>query len=141
MIGALLAKKKTAAAFDALNRHDLAAFMSGWRDDAAFVYPGEGPASGAFEGRVAVEAWFRRFLDQFPVIRFAPRDICVRNTFDCIGNNVIATHWTRQMTNRDGWEVRDAGVTLVTARFGKILRVKNFCFDLGDGFRRMRSAE
>jgi len=43
MIGALVAKKAIADAFAAMNRHDLAKFMSAWRDDGVFIYPGEIP--------------------------------------------------------------------------------------------------
>lgn len=41
MVGALLAKRKTLAAFDALNRHDLEALIRNYADNVIFVYPGE----------------------------------------------------------------------------------------------------
>jgi ketosteroid isomerase-like protein len=56
MIGALVAKKALAHAFDALNRHDLPKFMSAWRDDGTFVYPGEIPESGTFQGKLIFSA-------------------------------------------------------------------------------------
>jgi ketosteroid isomerase-like protein len=86
MIGAIMARKALAGAFDALNRHDLTKFMTAWRDDGTFVYPGDIPESGTFRGREAVEGWFRRFFEQFPEIGFDVRDICVRNIFD-LGDN------------------------------------------------------
>jgi len=55
MIGALLARKAVAGAFSALDRHDLPQFMSAWREDGVFVYPGEIPESGTFQGKSAVE--------------------------------------------------------------------------------------
>lgn len=140
MIGALIAKRRVAAAFEALNGHDLARFMSGWRDDAVFIYPGDIPESGTHEGKAAVEAWFRHFLEQFPVIRFEVQAVCVRNIFDLIGSNVIASCWTRRMTSRAGREVHDSGVTVTTARLGKVVKVQDFFFDLGDDFRGMWSA-
>ena len=90
MIGAIMAKKALAEAFDALNRHDLSKFMSFWRDDGVFVYPGDIPESGTFPGRAAVEGWFHRFFEQFPELGFDVRDICVRNIFDMRGRNVGA---------------------------------------------------
>ncbi len=39
MIGALIAKKAVAGAFEAMNRHDLPKFMSAWREDGVFTYP------------------------------------------------------------------------------------------------------
>ncbi len=140
MIGALVARKALAGAFDALNRHDLAKFMSAWRDDGVFVYPGEIPESGTFQGRSAVEDWFRHFFEQFPGIRFDIRDLCVRNIFDLSGTNVVAVHWNIQLTNREGRVGQNSGVTVVNIKRGKVFLVKDFIFDLGDNFRRNWSA-
>ena len=140
MIGALMARKALAGAFDALNRHDLPKFMSAWRDDGVFVYPGEIPESGTFQGKNAVEGWFRHFFEQFPGIRFDIRDLCVRNIFDLSGTNVVAVHWDLQLTNREGLAGQNSGVTVVNIRRGKVFFVKDFIFDLGDNFRRSWSA-
>jgi ketosteroid isomerase-like protein len=140
MIGALVARKALAGAFDALNRHDLPGFMSAWSDDAAFVYPGDLSESGTFEGKDAVEGWFRRFFEHFPTIQFAVRDICVRNILDVSGTNVVAVHWDLQITNREGRVGNNSGVTVVSLRRGRVHLVKDFIFDLGEDFRRNWSA-
>jgi ketosteroid isomerase-like protein len=140
MIGALMAKRALAGAFDALNRHDLVRFMSTWRDDGVFVYPGDIPESGRFEGRNAVEGWFRRFFEQFPTIQFDVQDICVSHLFDLLGTNVVAVHWNIRLVNREGREGRNSGVTVITIARGKVSCVKDFIFDLGDNFRRNWSA-
>jgi ketosteroid isomerase-like protein len=140
MIGALMAKRALAGAFDALNRHDLAKFMSAWRDDGVFVYPGEIRESGRFDGKQAVEGWFRRFFEQFPTIRFEVQDICVRNLFDLLGTNVVAVHWNIHLVNREGRQGQNSGVTVVRIKGGKVSVVKDFIFDLGDNFRRNWSA-
>jgi ketosteroid isomerase-like protein len=140
MIGTLLAKKAVAGAFDALNRRDLAKFMSAWRQDGVFVYPGDISASGSFVGKREVEGWFRRFLDQFPTIEFDVRDICARSLFDLVGTNVIALHWDIRLVNREGREGRNSGVTVVSIERGKVVLVKDYIFDLGDNFRRNWSA-
>ena len=41
MIGTIIARKAVAKAFKALSNHDLAGFMSAWRDDGILTYPGE----------------------------------------------------------------------------------------------------
>jgi ketosteroid isomerase-like protein len=140
MIGALIARKALAGAFDALNRHDLPKFMSAWREDGTFVYPGEIPASGSFDGKSAVEGWFRRFFEQFPTIQFDVHDICVRNILDVSGTNVVAVHWDLQLKNRDGRVGRNSGVTVVSIKRGRVFLVKDFIFDLGENFRRNWSA-
>ena len=140
MIGALVARKAIAGSFGALNRHDLDGFMSAWRDDGVFIYPGEIHASGTFSGKTAVEGWFRKFFDQFPKIQFDVQDICVRNIFALSGNNVVAVHWNLQLTNREGRVGQNSGVTVITIKGGKVTRVKDFIFDLGDNFKHNWSA-
>ena len=135
MIGAIVAKKALADAFEALNHHDLFKFMSAWRNDGVFIYPGEIPESGTFRGRDAVEGWFRGFFDQFPSIRFDIKDICVRNIFDLTGSNVVAVHWDLQLTNRQGRVGQNSGVTVVTIQGGKVVLAKDFIFDLGENFK------
>jgi ketosteroid isomerase-like protein len=140
MIGALVAKKALAGAFDALNRHDLPKFMSAWRDDGVFIYPGEIPESGTFRGKSAVEGWFRRFFEQYPTIQFDVQDVCVRNVFDLVGNNVVAVHWNLQLVNREKRAGQNSGVTVVSIQHGKAVLARDFIFDLGDNFRRNWSA-
>jgi len=135
MIGALLARKALARGFDALNRHDLPAFMSAWHEGSAFIYPGDIPESGTFQGKNAVEGWFRRFFEQYPKIRFDVQSICVANIFDLLGNNEVAVHWNIQLTNQDGRVSENSGVTMVSIRGGKAVKAKDFLFDLGDDFR------
>ena len=140
MIGALIAQKAVAKAFEALNRHDLSQFMSGWRDDGVFIYPGEIPASGTFQGKSAVENWFRNFFDQFPRIQFEVQAVCVRNIFAFTGTNVVAVHWNIHLTNREGRVGQNSGVTVVSIEGGKVCLAKDFIFDLGENFRRNWSA-
>jgi ketosteroid isomerase-like protein len=131
-----MARKALAGAFGALNRHDLAGFMSAWRDDGVFVYPGDIPESGTFKGRTSVEGWFRRFFEQFPTIQFDVHDVCMRDLFDARGTNTGAVHWDIRLVNRDGREGRNSGVTVITIERGKVVLAKDFIFDLGDNFRR-----
>lgn len=135
MIGAIIARKAIAGAFEALNNHDLEKFMSAWSDDATFVYPGEIPQSGTFKGRNAVEGWFKGFFEQFPKIRFDVKDICIKNIFAMSGTNVVIAHWDIYLTNRAGREGQNAGVTAITIKGGKVVHVKDFIFDLGDNFK------
>ena len=136
MIGAILAKRGIAEGYDAMNRHDLAAIMADWHDDAVFTYPGDIPASGTFEGRSVIEDWFRRYLEQFAEVRFEVHDICVRDIFDLVGNNVIIGHWNVQVTSREGQTGTWSGVSIFTLQRGKVVALKDIIFDVGDEFRR-----
>jgi ketosteroid isomerase-like protein len=140
VIGAFFAQKAIATGFAALNRHDLPNFMSGWRDDGVFIYPGEIAASGTFKGKSAVESWFQNFFNQFPKIQFDVQDICVRNIFAFTGTNVLSVHWNLQVTNRDAREGQNSGVTMIKIEGGKVIQAKDYLFDLGNNFKRYWSA-
>jgi ketosteroid isomerase-like protein len=135
MIGAIIAKKAMVKAFQAMDSHDLKMFMSAWRDDAVFIYGGEIYASGTFEGKVAIESWFRKFFEQFPKIHFDIQDICVKNIFAVTGTNVVTVHWNIFLTNREGRVGQNSGVTVLNIESGKVARVKDFVFDLGMNFK------
>ncbi len=135
MIGALIAKKNVSSAFDALNRRDVSAFLSDWRDDCAFIYPGSIPVSGKMEGKDAVKKWFQNFMEQFPEIKFTVRSVSVENIFDIVGTNVVMAHWDIDLTNRDGKVVHNSGVSIINIKFGKAYSVTDYIFDTGDKFR------
>ena len=135
MIGTLIAKKKISSAFDALNRRDFSTFLSAWRDDCIFVYPGDISVSGKMEGKASIEKWFQNFMDQFPKIKFTLKNLCVSNIFDFVGTNVVAAHWDVDLTNRDGKEIKNSGITIINIKFGKAGLVKDYYFDTGEKFR------
>ncbi len=141
MIGAVIARKRIAGAFGALNRHDLHGFMTAWREDGIFIYPGEIPQSGVFKGKTAVEGWFREFFEQFPGIQFEIQEICVENLFALTGTNTISVHWNIRLTNRSGREGTNSGVTVIKIVGGSVVRVEDFISDLGENFRRNWGAE
>ncbi len=141
MIGALITKRKVAAAFDALNRHDLDVFLKGWRDDATFIYPGNIPASGAYTGKDAIRAWFQNLLDQYPTIEFTVKRVAVSNPFDLTGNTVAMAEWDIKETNRDGFSAENSGVTVITLRWGKAVRIKDYLFDTGEEWRKSWGAQ
>jgi ketosteroid isomerase-like protein len=135
MIGAIIARKAIKNAFEALDRHDLSGFMSQWREDGVFIYPGDIPESGSFQGKSTVESWFRGFFEQFPKIHFDIQDICVKNIFALSGTNVISVHWNIYLTNRNCRQGQNNGVTVINIVGGRVFRVQDFIFDLGENFR------
>ena len=140
MIGAIIAKKSIAACFEAINRQDLDEFMCHWREDSVFIYPGEIPESGTYEGKDSIKGWFRNFFDKHQRIHFDLQNICVKNIFDLTGTNVVAVHWHVRLTNPQGIEGHNSGVTLIKVESGKASLVKDFIFDLGESFKQTWSA-
>jgi len=58
MIGTFIAKKSIVNTFGALNRHDLLKFMSAWRDDGEFFYPGDIGEAVISKGKARSESGF-----------------------------------------------------------------------------------
>jgi len=135
MIGAIIAKKKIMAAFDAMNRKDISAFLSNWKNDSVFIYPGNVSASGRFEGRGNIEKWFRNFFDHFSKIKFSVKSAAVKNLFDFIGTNVVIVDWDIALTTADGKEINNSGVTVINIKVGKAFLVQDYIFDTGEKFR------
>jgi ketosteroid isomerase-like protein len=135
MIGTLIAKKSIAASFEAMNQQDLDKFMSSWRDDGVFIYPGEIPESGTFESKGEVRNWFQNFFNKYQKIQFDIQNICVNNIFDLTGSNVVAVHWHLSLTNLDGREGQNSGVTVISIEGGKVFLAKDYIFDLGENFK------
>jgi hypothetical protein len=65
MIGGTIVKRLVPRGFEALNRHDLDAFLARWTEDATFVYPRDVSASGSWKGKQAVREWFQRFFEPY----------------------------------------------------------------------------
>jgi ketosteroid isomerase-like protein len=135
MIGALIARSRSPAFYEAMNRRDLERLLAALDDDVTFVYPGDVTASGTHTGKPAIRAWFERFFEQFPWIRFTVKQVAVANLFDMRGNNTVATHWEVDVTNRDGVRGHTSGVTIATLRRAKGRHIQDFIFDTGPRFR------
>jgi ketosteroid isomerase-like protein len=129
MIGAIIVKSKVRSAFAALNRRDLPAFLSGWAEDATFIYPGNLSASGKLEGKKAIEGWFRKYLEQFPTLKFTLKNVSVQNIFALGGTNVVAVEWDINLTNREGKDFQNSGVTIISVKKGRVILVCDYIFD------------
>jgi ketosteroid isomerase-like protein len=129
MIGAIIIKKKIRSAFDSLNQRDVSRFISGWAEDAIFIYPPAVSVGGKTEGKKAIEKWFAKFVEQFPKVNVTVRNVCVENMFDFTGTNVAAAEWDITYTNRDGKEFSNSGVTVIKGRKGKAVWVCDYYFD------------
>ena len=130
MIGAIIAKRKLRSAFDALNNHDLDKFLADWSDEATFIYPGDVSVSGEYKGKQAIKEWFRKMIKQCPEIHFTTQHVCLQNIFDMTGTNHVAVEWDVELTNKDGQQVRNRGVTRIDMKMGKAVLVMDYIFDL-----------
>ncbi len=129
MIGAVIAKRMARSSFDALNRRDLAKVVAGWAEDATWTFPGNVPISGETKGKKAIEAGFVKWMGQYPKIHFTVKEVFVSNIFALGATNNIAVEWDIDVTNRKGREFHNSGVTIVRAKGGKAVAVKEYIFN------------
>ena len=130
MIGTLIAKSKIRTGFSNLNNHDIDKFLTDWAEEAIFVYPGNISMSGEHRGKKAIGDWFKTFMVQFPNIKFTIKHVCVQSIFDLTGTNNIAVEWDVNLTNKDGKEIQNSGVTTLELRMGKVILVRDYIFYL-----------
>lgn len=136
MIGSLLAKRRIPDWFEAMNRHDLDALLKDYAEDVTMVYPGDvDGVSGTFTGKTTLEAWYQRYFDQFPVVHQTVKNIAVSKLFDFVGNNVIAVEWEADVQNRDGLQVHNNGVSIITSKLGKATHITVYMSVTGKTFR------
>jgi ketosteroid isomerase-like protein len=129
MIGAIIVKSKVRSTFACLNRRDLPAFLSGWADDATFFYPGNISVSGKMQGKKTIQEWFRKYLDQFPKLNFTLKSVSVQNIFAFGGTNVVTVDWDLNLTNREGKDFPNSGVTIISVKKGRVILVRDYIFD------------
>jgi ketosteroid isomerase-like protein len=136
MIGALLARQRIPAWFEAMNRHDLDALLKDYAEDATMDYPGDVEGvSGIITGKAAIRTWYQRYFDQFPIVHQTVKNIAVSHIFDLVGNNVIAVEWDAEVKNRDGLQVKNNGVSIIRSRRGKATHITVYMAVTGQKFR------
>jgi len=126
MIGAMIAKRMTRSAFDAINRHDLAKSMAGVAEDATWIFPGNIPISGETKGKKAMEAAFVKWMERFPKINFVVKEVFVSNIFALGATNNIAAEWDIVETDHEGKEFRNSGVTIIRIKGGKLVSMRDY---------------
>ena len=130
MIGAIVAKRKASSGFNALNRHDINAFMNTWAEDATYIFPGNLSISGETKGKEAIRELFQKYLDKFPLINFIVKNIYIQNIFALGSTNVIAVEWDVKYKNQEGEEFDNSGVTIIHVEKGKAILVREYIFDV-----------
>ena len=128
MIGAIIAKRMTRSAFDALNRHDLAKSVAGLAEDATWIFPGNIPISGETKGKKAIEDALAKWMERFPKINFTVKEVFVSNIFALGATNNIAAEWDSVDTNQEGKEFRNSGVTIIRLKGGKLVSMRDYIF-------------
>jgi len=112
----------------AQNRLDLAAIVAMWGEDAVFEFPGDTPMSGRIEGRAAIEAWWRRWVEHYASVRFTVNRVGIVSVRPRSYEVMVA--WDFDGTARDGVRLHASGISQVRTQGGKIAHAKDYIFDV-----------
>lgn len=129
MIGAVMAKRRGASAFDALMQHNIEKAMAACAEDVTFTFPVKVRIGGETKGKKAVEAQFTKIIEQFPKMAFTVKEVFVSNIFAFGRTNNIAVEWEVDETDRNGKVFHNSGVTVFRAKGGKVVSIRDYISD------------
>jgi hypothetical protein len=130
MIGAMIVKRMVRSQWEMMNRGDVDSMMASWADDAVYDSASGVGAAVTVKGKKAIAEWHRRYLEDFPKLKFTVNNICLREAFPLlsafIGTSVIMTEWSLAQTNKAGRESNYDGITVSYVRKMKAVYVSEY---------------
>ena len=114
--------------FEAASRKDLAAVMKGWADDGVLEFPGRSTLSGRYEGRTAIEGFFRRWFERMSTIRLTVRRVGFSDLSLSYGGTMFVEFDTDQMTN-EGQALHTEVLGVYRLRRGRLTYYREYLFD------------
>ena len=129
MIGAIIGKKLVRSQYDRLNRGEIDAFLSGFADNAVFIYPNNVSVGGEIKGKKAIDEWFHKLMEHYSKISITLKNVFVTNVLALGSTNIFAVEWDEIATNRDGKDFKFSGVTIIDVKKGKATRIQEYVYD------------
>ena len=121
-------EKRVQKSFEAMNRKDLAAVMAPWRDDGVFEFGGNASISGRYEGKAAVEGFFRKVFARMAKIHTTVRAVGFSGArLNYAGTMFVA--YDVDETTTEGRDIHDR--RLATFRFerGRVVHSAEYVLD------------
>jgi ketosteroid isomerase-like protein len=115
--------------FEAMNRKDLAAVMKGWADDGVLEFPGRSSLSGRYEGKVAIEAFFRRWFERMASIRLTVKHVAFANPVALNYTNTMYVEFDTDQVTTDGVSFHTEVVGVYRLRRRKLTYYREYLFD------------
>jgi ketosteroid isomerase-like protein len=115
--------------FDAVNRKDLAAVMKGWAEDGVLEFPGRSSLSGRYEGKVAIEAFFRRWFERMSSIRVTVKHVAFTNPIALDLANTMYVEFDTDQVTTDGLSFHTEVVGVYRLRRRKLVSYREYLFD------------
>ncbi len=129
MIGALIMRRRLPQLFAALRRMDVEAVCRDVADDAVWEFPGQSTMSGKYEGRAAIEGFWRRAFERYEKFDIRPQRIALTHPYAFGASNDALVEWVVDAATRDGMTVHYEGVVVLKVRGGKMVHGRDYFFD------------
>ncbi len=113
----------------AMERKDVAAIVRGWADDGVLEVGGNSSISGRYEGRPAIEAFFRRIFDRLATIRLTVKRVAFANPVGLTYANTVFIEYELDETDTDGATMHGHCVGAFEYRRGKVVAMREWWFD------------
>jgi ketosteroid isomerase-like protein len=120
MYGAIV-RRRVRGVFDLMNAGDWRAIGSTVVDDVRHITWGSHPLSGERCSRAAFEAWLRRVLLLLPGLHF---EVIRVASVGWPWNTWAVAEWTDWAVLADGSLYRNAGVTWINIRWGRVVELR-----------------
>lgn len=114
--------------FEAVGRKDLAAVMKGWADDGVLEFPGHSSLSGRYEGRPAIEGFFRRWFERMASIRVTVHRVGFSTPALSYGGTMFVEFVTDQVTT-EGRAFHTEVLGVYRLRRGRLTHYREYLFD------------
>jgi ketosteroid isomerase-like protein len=122
-------EKRMQRGMEAMSRKDVAAVMQPWADDSVLEFMGHTPISGRYEGKPAIEGFFRSVFEGVESIRLSVRHVAFANPIGLNYNNTIYVESGVDVTSHDGVTIHDERIAVFEYRHGKVVSMREWAFD------------
>jgi ketosteroid isomerase-like protein len=113
----------------AMERKDLAAIMRGWAPDGVLEIAGRSSVSGRYEGKPAIEAFFRQLFDRIDTVRVTVRRVALANPVGFTYANTVFIEYELDETRQAGATMHGHCVGVFEYRRGKVVAMREWWFD------------
>lgn len=122
-------ERRVQRTFEAVGRKDLAAVMRGWAEDGVLEFPGHSTLSGRYEGKPAIEAFFRRWFERMESIRLTVKHVGFSNPVTLTYGSTMYVEFETDQKTRDGVSFHTEVAGVYRFRRGKVVFYREYLFD------------
>lgn len=113
----------------AMSRKDLAEVMRPWADDGVLEFPGHTSISGRYEGRHAIEGFFRRVFEGTETMHIAVKRVAFANPIGFTYRNAVYVEAVVDTTTKAGISLRDERIFVIEYGRGKVVSLREWALD------------